>query len=75
MRWTRRRKDGFARPGSIPDRERPVGRMLADANGEQYGAFGSLEEAKEADTAAVVMQGDEGGSIYLTCPSSTCGVR
>jgi hypothetical protein len=54
-------------PGSIPEHERPVGRMVADAHGEQYGAFRSLEEAKEADVAAVVMQGDEGGSIYLTC--------
>jgi hypothetical protein len=53
----------------IPEHERPVARLVADSHGESYAAFRSLAEAKEADFAAVVMQGDEGGSIYLTCPA------
>ena len=52
-----------------PEHERLVGRLVADAHGESYDAFRSLDDAKKADQAAVVMQGDYGGSIYLTCPA------
>ena len=52
---------------TLPDHERPVGRLVADAHGESYDAFRSLDDAKNADEAVVVMQGDYGGSIYLTC--------
>jgi hypothetical protein len=69
MRWPRRHKDRLEVPGTIPEHERPVGRIVADAHGGSYGAFRSLGEAKEADTAAVIMEGDDGGSIYLTCPA------
>jgi hypothetical protein len=69
MRWRWHRKNRLEMPGVIPEHERPVGRMVADAHGGSYGAFRSLDEAKEAETAAVVMQGDDGGSIYLTCPA------
>ena len=52
----------------VPEHERLVGRLEADAHGESYDASRSLDDAKKADDAAVVMQGDYGGSIYLTCP-------
>lgn len=42
--------------------------MLADAHGTRYAALRSLEEARRVPDAAVVMEGDDGGSIYLTCP-------
>ena len=52
----------------IPDHESPLRRMMADASGESYSALQSLDEAKGA-AAVVVMEGDYGGSIYLTCPA------
>ena len=42
--------------------------MLADAHGTPYAALPSLKEARRVPDAAVVMEGDDGGSIYLTCP-------
>ena len=42
--------------------------MLADAHGTPYAALRSLEEARRVPDATVVMEGDDGGSIYLTCP-------
>lgn len=47
--------------------------MIADSRGEEYRAFRSLAEARATVDAAVVMQGDDGGSIYLTCPARLVG--
>jgi hypothetical protein len=53
----------------IPDHESAVRRMVAEAHGDRYEAIKSLDEAKATADAAVVMEGDYGGSIYLTCPA------
>ena len=53
----------------IPDHESALRRMVADAHGGRYEAIKSLDEAKATPDAAVVMEGDYGGSIYLTCPA------
>lgn len=53
----------------IPDHESAVRRVLADAHGGRYEAIKSFNEAKATADAAVVMEGDYGGSIYLTCPA------
>jgi len=53
----------------IPDHESALRRMLADAHGRPYDALESLDEAKARADATVVMEGDFGGSIYLTCPA------
>jgi hypothetical protein len=42
---------------------------MARAGGEPYEAVRSLSEARTIPDVAVVMQGDDGGSIYLTCPA------
>jgi hypothetical protein len=52
----------------IPPHEAAVRRMVADAHGRTYDAYQSLENAARDEEAAVVLQGDEGGTIYLTCP-------
>jgi hypothetical protein len=44
-------------------------RMIADAHGSAYEAVESLGEAQAREDFAVVMQGDDGGSIHLTCPA------
>ena len=53
----------------IPDHESAVRRMVADAHGGGYKAIESLDEARATPGAAIVMEGDYGGSIYLTCPA------
>jgi len=53
----------------IPDHESAVRRMVAEAHGDRYEAIKSFEEARATANAAVVMEGDYGGSIYLTCPA------
>lgn len=42
--------------------------MLATAYGRPYRAYESLDAAQADPDAAVVMEGDYGGSVYLTCP-------
>lgn len=41
---------------------------MADASAEEYVAFESLAAAREDPAAALVMEGDWGGQIYLGCP-------
>jgi hypothetical protein len=72
MRWKpwerlRQRREA-ERPEVIPGHESAVRRLVADAQGERYEALRSLDEAREVPDAVVVMEGDYGGSIYLTCP-------
>ena len=52
----------------IPEHESAVRRMVADAHGGRYEAVEAFDEAKSMTDAVVVMEGDYGGSIYLTCP-------
>jgi hypothetical protein len=63
--WNR---DSAAELEVIPEHERPLGRMFADARSDEYLALRSLDEARTTRDATVIMQGDDGGSIYLTCP-------
>lgn len=53
----------------VPDHESAVRRMVADGHGGSYKAIQSLDEARATPDAAIVMEGDYGGSIYLTCPA------
>ena len=43
--------------------------MVLDSRGEEYRAFRTLAEAQEVSDGVVVMEGDYGGQIYLTCPA------
>jgi hypothetical protein len=53
----------------IAEHESAVRRMLADAGRGSYEPLRSLDEAKARPGGVVVMEGDYGGSIYLTCPA------
>jgi hypothetical protein len=57
-------------PDLIPPHHSPVRSMWAHGHGFPYVAFESLEEARNNPHAAIVMEGDSGGQIYLTCPVS-----
>jgi hypothetical protein len=45
--------------------QRPLGRILADAHGGQYLPLRSLAEAKSVAGGVVILQGDDGGQIYV----------
>jgi hypothetical protein len=64
-------------PESIEDHERPLGRMMADAGQSAYSPLRSLEEAKAAADSVVILQGDDGGQIYVVCRASqvSCGAE
>jgi hypothetical protein len=44
-------------------------RLAADADGADYHAFGSLDDARAEEHGVVVLEGDDGGQIYATCPA------
>lgn len=52
----------------IEKNENPLRRMIADSHGLKYEALNSLDEARKTNNAYLVMQGDDGGQIYLTAP-------
>lgn len=55
-------------PEILPDHHSPVRRVIAEDQGAEYKAFRNLEEARAANGAYLIMEGDWGGQIYLVCP-------
>ncbi len=58
-------------PDHVPDHESAVRRLMADASGGSYVAYAAYDEARQDPDAALIMEGDYGGQIYLACPLST----
>jgi len=54
----------------IPEHEQPCQSIMHEVHGTQkkYKPLKSLEEARAAEHGAVVIEGDWGGTIYLSCP-------
>jgi hypothetical protein len=46
-----------------------VRQFLADVNGEEYFSFASLDDARADPQGTVILDGDDGGQIYLAFPS------
>jgi len=57
-------------PDRLPAHESGLRRMLADADGTEYQAFQSLAEAKDDPDGVVILEGDDGGQIYLVAPAA-----
>ena len=55
---------------NLPDHESSVRSMKADAEGKSYVPFKSLADAKTHKDAVVILEGDDGGQIYVVCPAS-----
>jgi hypothetical protein len=47
------------------ERKSPLRDLMADAHGVEYRAFASLSEAQQAPDGVVVLEGDDGGQIYV----------
>jgi hypothetical protein len=59
----------------LPKHHSPLRSMMADACGGEYIALESLAAARNHPESVVIMEGDDGGTIYLTVPvyKVTCG--
>jgi hypothetical protein len=53
---------------TVQDHQSPLRRMVADSQGNKYEAIKTLEEAKKTPNAYLIMEGDDGGQIYLVAP-------
>lgn len=42
--------------------------LINESENISYAAFENLTEAKKIPNSVVILQGDDGGTIYLTCP-------
>jgi hypothetical protein len=54
----------------LPEHESPLRRMMADAAGRPYIAFRNLSEAHADPDGVVILEGDDGGQIYVVFPAS-----
>lgn len=53
---------------NMHDYESSMRKMVNSSRDENYNALSSLEEARRVSNAYLIMQGDEGGQIYLVAP-------
>ena len=60
-------KSGMYKPDPTPEHERPLGRLLSEATGDTFFPLKSLEEAKVYEDGVAILQGDDGGQIYVVC--------
>ena len=56
---------GISKPKLLPDEQSGVRRAIADASGSSYVALKSLAGAQAVPDGTVVLEGDDGGQIYL----------
>lgn len=62
-------KDQIKKPGVLPSHHSPVRHILNKTRGLPNDEFIEIfENAKEIPSAYVIMEGDWGGQIYLSCP-------
>lgn len=54
----------------LPEHESGVRRLVSDARGMPYHLLRSLKEAKSSADGVVILEGDDGGQIYVVCPAS-----
>ena len=54
----------------LPEHESGARRLISDAHGIPYYPLHSLAEAKSFSDGVVILEGDDGGQIYLVCPAS-----
>lgn len=57
-------------PEKLPDHESGLRRMFAESHGQPYHALHTLEEAKSCPDGVVILEGDDGGQIYVVAPVS-----
>jgi hypothetical protein len=61
----------------IPSHESGLRRVISDMQGLPYQPLHTLEEAQSFIDGAVILEGDDGGQIYVVCPASMvkCSIK
>lgn len=54
----------------LADGEDALRSMIAESKGTAHVFYKSLAEVQQDPDGVVILQGDDGGTIYLTCPAS-----
>lgn len=57
-------------PEHLPPHESGLRKMKAEAEGTAYTSFKSLADAQGHPEGVVVLEGDDGGQIFVVCPAS-----
>lgn len=57
-------------PENLPNHESALRRMYAESRSQPYRALRTLEEAKAYTDGVVILEGDDGGQIYVVAPTS-----
>jgi hypothetical protein len=60
-----RKKPKLFSPKTSPVEERPLASFQAEASGKPYQPLSSLAEAKQYSDGVLILQGDDGGQIYV----------
>jgi hypothetical protein len=64
------KKDDTSKPDDIlQEHGSPLRSMMAESGMISYHPLRSLEEAQSYDDGVVVLQGDDGGQLYVVCPA------
>lgn len=61
--------DSLFQPPPLPSHESGLRRLISEAAGAGYQALKSLTEAQAAPDGVVILEGDDGGQVYLTVPA------
>jgi hypothetical protein len=59
------KKRGFFSPKRPPKEERPLASFQAEVSGNPYRPLSSLAKAKQHNDGVLILQGDDGGQIYV----------
>jgi hypothetical protein len=59
------KKQKLFSPKTSPAEERPLASFLAEASGNSYQPLSTLVEAKKYNDGILILQGDDGGQIYV----------
>jgi len=62
------------RAGRLEPGVSAVRSMVSEARGVDFRALKTLEQAKDTPDAVVIIEGDWGGQIYLTCPAALINI-
>jgi len=65
------KKQKLFSPKTPPMEERPLASFLAEASGNSYQPLSTLDEAKKHNDGILILQGDDGGQIYVVA-RATC---
>lgn len=59
----------FLPQGASQDHESPLRALLSEGSGQPYHALHSLEEARADPEGVAILEGDDGGTIYVVTPA------